>query len=245
MLLSVMVAQAGQLVYSDQCGETVESKVQSGYYSDSFAEPQQRFEFEIFVGVSLNNFVGDNVKDTKMKIGGHGGITGRYFIMNGLFGEMSLAFATKGYKHNSSSSSGQYWDDYGPNYDSELNTTMTTYNLDVPISIGYAFSISDNTKLRIKAGPYLTYAFSGELKQTGYNKYYEDIHSSETEHINKTIKLDDIKNYVKFGIGIQGGIGLEFGKITLSGTFQKGLTKLIKDAEIYEQNILISLGYKL
>lgn len=213
--------------------------------SDVTEKSRKRFEFEVFAGVSLNNNVGDGISDTKMKIGGHVGFTGRYYIVGDFWGEVSLAFATKGYKQTVSSTSGQYWDDYGPNYDSELKTTMTTYNLDIPINIGYAFTFSDNLKLRIKAGPYFTFAISGELKETGYTEYFEDTHSSETDHINKTTKLNDLKGYEKFSIGIQGGIGLEIGKFVLSGTFQRGLTKLYTKNKLYEQNILISLGYKI
>ena len=146
---------------------------------------------------------------------------------------------------NNNNTSGSVWIDDGANYDSELQTTMTTYNLEMPINIGYAYNISEDVRLRIKVGPYVTYAISGESKVTGYNTYYPDIHSSETEHINKTTKLSDISSYEKFCVGIQGGVGVEYGNFSLSATYQRGLTKLYENGKIYEQNVLITLGYKI
>ena len=300
MLLSVMVAQAQQVVHTVQRGETLESIAakyhvtkeaitkNNPYASDAFyvglklyipikqsdkavnngtqnskdhqtekssMYPEstnsnhivgslRRFELEAFAGLSLNTNVGDDI-DAKMKIGGHGGITGRYFFVNDFFGEVSLSFATKGYKMNNNNTSGSVWIDDGANYDSELQTTMTTYNLEMPINIGYAYNISEDVRLRIKVGPYVTYAISGESKVTGYNTYYPDIHSSETEHINKTTKLSDISSYEKFCVGIQGGVGVEYGNFSLSATYQRGLTKLYENGKIYEQNVLITLGYKI
>lgn len=212
----------------------------------SFAQSifeDKKTEFEIFAGVSINDYVGKDIDGTKMKVGFHAGFTGRYNITEGLFAESGLAFATKGFKSEDNSTSGNYWDDYGPNYDSEIETTMETYNIDVPISIGCRFSLTENMKIRIKAGPYITYALFGESKQKGYTTYYPDIHSSETEHINKTTKLSKMDNFKKFGVGIQGGIGFEIKQVTLSASYQRGLTSLDKHSDVFEQNILISLGY--
>ncbi len=214
----------------------------TSYAQTSFGE--KNVELEVFAGVSLNDNVGKDVDGTKMKVGFHAGFTGRYNIMEGLFAEGALAFATKGYKSENSSTSGKTWDDYGPNYDSKLETSMVTYNIDLPISIGYRFTLNDNMKIRIKAGPYLTYALFGESKQKGYNTYYPDIHSGETERIDRTKKLSDMDDYKKFGVGVQGGVGFEYNQVTLSASYQRGLTSLNKHADVFEQNIIISLGYK-
>lgn len=153
---------------------------------------EKKTEFEVFAGVSLNDNVGGDVNDTKMKIGFHAGVAGRYNIIEGLFAEGAIAFATKGYKCEISRTSGKTWDDYGPNYDAKSETKMSTYNIDVPLSIGYCFTLTDNMKINVKAGPYLTYALFGEMEQKGYITYYPDIHSGETEHINNTVKLSDM-----------------------------------------------------
>ncbi|MCM1483060.1 MAG: PorT family protein [Muribaculaceae bacterium] len=146
------------------------------------------FELGIRAGASLNTYTGDDMQDADMKVGFNVGITGRYFFYNNLFGELSLGFATKGYKQNTNASSGQYWDDHGANYDSEVNKNMTTYNLDIPLYIGYRIPLSDNSNLCIKAGPYITYALSGKLKTSGYIITYPDIHSSEKESISEEKK---------------------------------------------------------
>lgn len=212
------------------------------YAQSSFED--KKVEFEVFAGVSLNDNVGKDVDGTKMKVGFHAGFTGRYNIMEGLFAEGAVAFATKGFKAETSSTSGKGWIDNGLNYDSEMETNLVTYNIDVPISIGYRFSVSDNFKVRIKAGPYLTYALFGESKQKGKTTYYPDIHSGETERVDRTVKLSDMDDYKKFGVGVQGGVGFEYNQVTLSATYQRGLTSLDKHADIFEQNILISLGFK-
>ena len=53
--------------------------------------------------------------------------------------------------------------------------------------------------------------------------------------------MDD---YKKFGVGVQGGVGFEYNQVTLSASYQRGLTSLNKHADVFEQNIIISLGYK-
>ena len=141
------------------------------------------------------------------------------------------------------STSGNTWNDYGANYDSNVETTMNTFNIDLPINIGYKFHIGNNSAIRVKAGPYLTYAFSGEQKTKGRITYYPDIHSSEAENINESTKLGNIKNFNKFSFGVDAGLGVEFHKVSLMATYQRGLSSLFKNQKVYEQNILITIGY--
>lgn len=169
-----------------------------------------KFETELFAGASFNTYTGGDIKNVDMQIGFNGGVIGRYYIANNFFAEASLMFTTKGYKAKKNS-----------------DNKMTTYNIDVPINVGYRFVLSDGISLKIKAGPYITYALNGEQKAD-----------------NVKTKLKDIKSFNTFNVGIDGGIAFEFHHIVLSGTYQHGLATLINKKKVYEQNIFVSLGYR-
>ena len=82
----------------------------------------------------------------------------------------------------------------------------------------------------LEAGPYLSYTMSGNKKRTGSFTEYDDIHSSETEHINEKEKIGkgSLKNFQKFGYGLSATVGTSFNNIILQFTNQRGLNKTIK-----------------
>lgn len=203
-----------------------------------------KFEKELYIGVSMNNFIGDDIKDSDMKVGFNAGFAARYYVINDLFLEGSLGISTKGYKSENKSSSGYYWDDEGLNYDGFISKKYTSYNLDLPIMVGYKLTVNDDFNIKLKVGPYLTYALSGKLKEEGYWTEYEDIHSSATEHINKETTISDMKGFKNFGYGIHAGISADYKQFILSASYQRAFSKVFDDAKAYEQNILISLGYR-
>ena len=203
-----------------------------------------KFEKELYIGVSMNNFTGDDIKNSDMKVGFNAGVTARYYVVNNLFLEGSLGISTKGYKSDNKSSSGSYWDDEGPNYDGSISEKYTSYNLDLPILVGYMLTVNDDFNIKLKVGPYLTYALSGRLKKEGYLTVYEDIHSSATEHINKETKISDMNGFKNFGYGIHAGISANYKQFILSASYQRAFSKVFDDNKAYEQNILISLGYR-
>lgn len=203
-----------------------------------------KFEKELYIGVSMNNFEGDDVKNSDMKIGFNAGITARYYLVNKLFLEGSLGLCTKGYKSVNESSSGSYWDDEGPNYDGSISQKYTSYNLELPILIGYKLAVDDDFNIKLRVGPYLTYALFGKLKEEGYFTEYEDIHSSATENINKETKISDMDGFNNFGYGIHAGISTDYKQFILSASYQRAFSKVFNKDKAYEQNILISLGYR-
>lgn len=221
--------------------ETTSSQDNTEIYDRISSET--KIETEISAGLSLNNFVGKDADGFKNKLGFHVGLTARYYFYSDIFIEGSLYFATKGYKTEDSDTSGNYWDDEGVNYDMEVKETYKTYNIDFPIMLGYRFKVNDNLNFKIKAGPYLTYAISGERTVKGYYIEYPDIHSSEKETINTKTKIGKMKNYHPFGYGLTGGISINYKRTTLSFTYQRALSKTFHKDKSYEQNILISVGY--
>ncbi len=207
------------------------------------AQENKTFESEAFAGLSVNGFKGSDAEGLDVKMGFHAGFTARYNFVKSSFLEASLGVATKGYNSDLLLSSGEIWSDDG-NYDSEVTTTFTTYNIDLPILIGYRLVVNDNLNLRLKVGPYLTYAFSGKEKSEGYMTEYPDIHSSETEYIDKEVKIGDMDGFNRFGYGIHAGIGMDFKRFIFNASYQRAFSKICDDKKIYEQNFLISIGYK-
>lgn len=247
MALTIPTTKPATLITSQVKANTVSETVKDNYNTNSRSLFEsmnvKKFEPEIIAGLSVNGVAGDGIKGSSFSFGFHAGIAGRYYFWKGLFAETSLTFATKGYKVKNSSTSGRYYIDDGPNYDSELEEKMSTYNIEIPINVGYKLSLSNNLALKIKAGPYLTYAVAGKQKRSGYYSYNPDIHSRETEYIDESTNIGDIDGYKPFGVGIGIGIGVEYQRFSFTGTYQRGLTKLMNDSNIYEQNILVTLGY--
>lgn len=110
--------------------------------------------------------------------------------------------------------------------------------------VGYKLAVNDDFNIKLKVGPYLTYALSGKLKEEGYWTEYEDIHSSATEHINKETKISDMNGFKNFGYGVHAGISTNYKQFILSASYQRAFSKVFDDAKSYEQNILVSIGYR-
>ncbi len=191
-------------------------------------------------GLSLVDYVGKDA-DADMKCGFHAGVFAGYTFYDNIYAEIGIGVGQKGYKKDVVISSGPYWSDDGDNYDKEVAYKMNTLNLDIPISIGYRYNGFFG-----QVGPYLTYALNGSLKAKGYERTYSDIHSSETGKIDDSTDIGEgsLSNFKKFGVGINVCIGYEYQNFMISAAYQRGLTKLEKNGKIYEQNILITLGYK-
>ncbi len=201
-------------------------------------------EFEIFGGLSINGFIGKDAKECNTKMGFNIGATARYYFLDNFFAEASLSVATKGYQYDYYDTSGDEWVEGGYNYDQETTTKYTSYNIDIPILVGYKFYVNEDLNFKIKAGPYFTYALSGKKTEKGYMEYYEDIHSSSTEHINKETKIGDIDGFKNLVFGIQAGVGTDYKRYILQAYYQRGLTKNVGKTKMYEQNILVSIGYR-
>ena len=192
----------------------------------------------------MNNFTGDDIENTDMKLGFHAGITARYFFVKDVFLEGSLGIATKGYKITNQYSSGSSWNDDGYNYDSEVTTKYSSYNLEIPILIGYKYAINKDINIKAKIGPYFTYALAGKQTEKGYEIYYPDIHSSEKGYIDEETKIGDMSGFKNFGYGLHAGLSVEYNRYTLSASYQRGFSKVFDKAKTYEQNFLVSVGYK-
>lgn len=204
---------------------------------------ENKLKYDIFAGISFAGYTGDDIKNADMLVGINAGLVASYFFYDNFFLQTSVGIDTKGYKKSETLTSGQYWDDEHANYDSQMETRLKTYNLNIPVMAGYEFAINENMDCSIKAGPYLTYAIAGKKTTNGYITTYPDIHSSETEHIDSSQSINDLDGFKKISCGINVGASMRWSALVFSASFSRGLTKVFKDSEIYEKNFLLSVGY--
>lgn len=203
----------------------------------------EKIEKEVFAGVSLNNYVGSETEGLKISTGFNVGAAGRYYWYRDFFAELSFGAKTQGYKSDLITSSGQFWDDGAANYDGEVKTTFRTYNLELPIMAGYRFNVSEDCNIKLKVGPYVGLALGGSLKQKGYITTYPDIHSSETERIDRSMCLADIYDFRNFEWGVQAGVAAEFKRFIVGASFQRSVVRQF-NIDSFAQNINISVGYR-
>lgn len=217
------------------------------------------WNLKVVAGLTSGSWTGKDFKDgntdteygqtsikNKVTYQFHVGLIADYAFSENIYAGLGIVFNQSGYKQNYDMTSGQYWDDEGGNYDRKQTVKMTTNKFDIPVHIGGMYNLLPETKLFLEAGPYISYAISGNKKRTGSFTEYDDIHSSETEHINEKEKIGkgSLKDFQKFGYGLSATAGVSFNKIILQFTYQRGLNKMIKKKKQYEQNMLLSLGYE-
>lgn len=224
-------------------GEIPNNQTSEILYSKNFSE-EKMSEFGIIAGLSINNFTGKDVDNVDIALGFHVGFLARYYFDRNIFVEGSIGLSTKGYKSEEYVSSGDYWLDDEANYDGYTSTKYLSYNIDIPFLIGYKLLLNRNMDLKIKIGPYFTYAISGSESKSGYMTIYPDVHSSETEHFDDKVDISDMYKFKHFGYGLHAGIGIGYKNFDISLSYQHGFSKVFNDSNAYEQNFLITLGYK-
>lgn len=222
--------------HSEPSEENVpKSEVPLNTYSSTTID---KFKICIIAGYSLNNYTGKDIKDTKNKGGFHVGLDVRYHVNNMLFVEGMVGIATKGYKQNLFNTSGNGWDDEGPNYDYTDKIKMKTTNLEIPLFFGVNFN-----GIFLKAGPYFSYALNGKLENDYKHVDYLDIHSAEWDEDTEETKISEMKDFNRLTVGVGAGIGYCYDKFLIQFSYQRGLTKLFDKSKTYEQNLLFSVGY--
>lgn len=137
-------------------------------------------------------------------------------------------------------------------------STKNAYFLELPIHIGYKYTINDNFAIFGEAGPYVGFGLFGKTKTTEYDGYSETLNTFD----------DDIKRF-DVGLGLRVGVEVKK-KYSISVSYDWGLLNSLKKADIdfddyddYDDfaadiagnaisslfnmkhtNLMISLGYK-
>ncbi|MBL7971290.1 MAG: PorT family protein [Prolixibacteraceae bacterium] len=145
------------------------------------------------------------------------GPVAEFELQESLYFNTGLLYSLKGYKIK--------MDFMGENVD----VTSKLNYLEVPLNFAYKFETSETSKFFVQAGPYLGYALSGKSKGDG--------ESVDIEFGDGGMKRFDL------GVGI--GLGLEFGPLVPSVSYQLGLANLSDDSDVKVKNQVfqVSVAY--
>lgn len=197
---------------------------------------EQPLTFGVKAGMNLSNLSGDGVEGTDAKVGFNVGLTVDYALTQDLFLMSGLEFTTKGAKASFS-------DSY-EGVNAEMNITINSMYLQLPVHAGYKFDVSEGMKLNLHAGPYVAYGIGGKSK----TKIKGDIAGRD---INLEPEGDvdmfgdkGMANRFDFGLGL--GVGAEFGKFGVGLGYDLGLTNIAKDSKekVRNMNAYLTVGYK-
>jgi len=174
------------------------------------ATAQEDSKWTVKAGVGLSSMVGSdvdckNVFSYKVGVSYDLGISENFYVIPG------VEFATKGWKQES------------------IDGNISMSYLQIPIFAAYKFNISDNMKLAIKAGPYLSYGlFGSDIEWYGGG----------------TTNVFDDDGCERFDAGVVAGVSLDIDQFTVGAEYSRGLTKLISDVKAYNQAFGLVFGYK-
>lgn len=173
---------------------------------------QNDSKITVYAGVGLSSVVGSDTKADKSilsyKVGANYdlGITENFSIIPG------IEYVNKGFKEEG--------------IDGNINMAY----LQVPVTAAYKFSISDDMKLSVKAGPYLAYGIFGS-----------DLEFYEADY---KINVFDGDMFSRFDIGATAGVSLDFSQFTVGVEYTRGLKKLNSDVSAFNQGFGVVFGYK-
>ena len=172
---------------------------------------QEDSKVTVKAGFGLASVVGSDA-DTKTTVAYKVGISydlassEKFFIIPG------VEFSTKGFKSDA------------------IDGSISMSYLQVPVFAAYKFPLSDNMKLAIKAGPYVSYGLFGS-----------DIEWYDGD---KTNVFDSDGGYKRFDAGVIAGVSLDFGQFAVGAEYSRGLSKLDSSVSQFNQAFGLVLGYK-
>ena len=163
---------------------------------------QEDSKVTVKAGFGLASVVGSDA-DTKTTVAYKVGISYDLALSEKFFIIPGVEFSTKGFKSDA---------------------------IDGSISMAYKFPLSDNMKLAIKAGPYVSYGLFGS-----------DIEWYDGD---KTNVFDSDGGYKRFDAGVIAGVSLDFGQFAVGAEYSRGLSKLDSSVSQFNQAFGLVLGYK-
>lgn len=177
------------------------------------AQEDSKFTFK--AGVGLSSMAGDDNEGVDSKIAYKIGATYDFNINENFAIVPGAELVCKGYSLDG--------------VDGDINT----YSLQVPVLATYKFNVSDNVKLAVKAGPYVSYGIFGSDVELdfGYWTYEVNVY-------------DDEFGGERLDAGILAGVSADFGKWTVGVEYSRGFLKAVEDTKVYNQSYGITVGYK-
>lgn len=137
--------------------------------------------------------------------GFHAGLKGELGlpqVTKGLYMDFGVMLSSYGWK-----SPGYYYDD---NYNSSSDKTtddntleykLSPYYLNIPVHIGYKFSVGRNVNLFVNAGPYFNIGLFGKSKIT----LTDNNGISLTKNVSDNVFSDKVLNRFDWGLGVRAG----------------------------------------
>lgn len=176
---------------------------------------EKKTTFGIKAGLNLSDITSDkgNYNNTKTKAGFHAGITldhaftSRWYLLTG------LEYTSKGVKIELSSA----------------DQNVTAAYVQLPVSVGYKFQVSEDMAILVNAGSYFAYGIHGKIKQGSYE---QDTFGE------LTLK--------RFDSGMNLGVALEWQKLCFSLGGELGFVNIMQknNNEAKTKNSTLSVGYK-
>lgn len=169
----------------------------------------QESKFAVNAGVGFSGIAGsdadgcDNIISFKAGLSYEFGLSESFSVIPG------VEFVSKGYSEEA--------------IDGDIRMTY----LQIPVFAAYKFSVSDNMKLAIKAGPYASYGLFGSDIEWDYE---------ETTNV--------FDAFEKFDAGVIAGLSLEISDFVIGAEYSRGLTKLDSELKAYNQTFGLTFGYK-
>lgn len=163
---------------------------------------------EIVAGMNVASY---NQDGASSRIGFHAGVRGDYYVtgsQEGFYFNAGLMLSLKGCTVDFISKS------------SRLNP----FYLDIPVHVGYKYSVTDNIGIFADFGPYFSFGLFGKTE-------------GESVFGDEGLKRFDA------GLGLRGGV--EFNKkFNVSLGYDWGLVDVVDSGNLKNRNFMVSLGYK-
>lgn len=216
-----------------------------------------QLSWNVKAGMTMNNMT--KLEDTKMKLGYTFGVGVDYAITDMWAIQSGLNITAKGWKS-------EFKDEDKDGKEVKVTNKFNPIYLELPILAAVKFDLTDNMKLVVNAGPYLALGLGGKASMDApgdpsmklFKKY--SYNSDEADYIEGWGENDDAnaeRSMMKrFDLGLQYGVGLEFGHYLVNLTGQYGFLKT-QDAYKYDiktdneeklspknMNFAITVGYK-
>ncbi len=191
------------------------------------------------VGVNLSNasvtsnIFGSNDVSTKMKPGLKAGAVLDIPIIGGLFVQPGAFFSMKGYKTSSSLTL--------LGNTTESKGTVALNYVEIPVNLGYRYTIGNAGSVFVTAGPYLGYAFSGKSKS---ENTLNGNPVADTEEDIEFGSEDTEMKPLDFGLNFSAGYQLPMG-LYLRAQYGLGLSDLSNTNLVSHKNkvLAFSVGY--
>lgn len=169
---------------------------------------QEDSKWSVKFGAGLSSIAGSDSEGNKSAFSYKVGVGYEFGISESFAIEPALMLSNKAHKEEG------------------VDGTINRYYVELPILAAIKINLSDDKKLIINAGPYVSYGLFG----------------SDLEWSNGSANVFDLLE--RFEAGAQAGVKVAFGNLEVGAEYTRGFTKLMESMKCYSQSFGITFGYK-